>query len=281
MDRLRQYSVDWDGLVSWIATQLGCPNAPTTLLGNRLWDFRNCHLGNSRITTTLVRGIHWPDAEQILGSLLDDFNGALLSLYPSSCPPGWVSRKKIAFASVLEGVGFNSRGRLVFNPKSLLLAERGLAKTPRTIPALGDLLSNVALQLHPGKHNPSFAVARQGGRLVNRSLQQAEYAVLLHLAQTMRKSRRRRNQPEKEWGWVEHGGLVALIARRSQSSGNAAQYVATIVSRLRDKLASAIQETGATADRLRVIENAAPVQGKKRSLYRLTIHPDRLILPRS
>ncbi len=152
------------------------------------------------------------------------------------------------------------------------------AERRHAVPTPGELLS-VALRLHPGKNKPSFTVTREGGQPVERSLQQAEYDVLLCLAQAMRKSRKRRNQPVKEWGWVKRENLVAVIASRSEFKRNAPYYLTTIVSRLRGKLAGAIQEAGLAADPLRVIENAAPSSEGRRSLYRLTIHPDGLIFP--
>jgi len=40
-----------------------------------------------------------------------------------------------------------------------------------------------------------------------------------------------------------------------------------------------IQEVGGEAEPLRIIDNGAPSSIKKRSLYRLSIHPNNLTLP--
>jgi hypothetical protein len=160
-------------------------------------------------------------------------------------------------------------------------SQRRTARASVPAGAAPDALLTASLQLRSRKGSPSFVLTRKGGQPAERSLQQAEYAVLLCLAHAMRNSRRRRNQPPKEWGWVKREDLISAIAHRSKSQGDAATYLTTIISRLRDKLVSAFGETGNAVNPLRVIENAAPSSTEKRSLYRLTIHPDGLILPRS
>jgi len=78
---------------------------------------------------------------------------------------------------------------------------------------------------------------------------------------------------------VEKDALVAIIAGKSHSPGNALYYFGTLILRLRRRLVALIREVGGEAEPRRIIDNDAPSSIKKRSLYRLSIHPDNLILP--
>jgi len=140
-------------------------------------------------------------------------------------------------------------------------------------------LSGTVLQLFPGKGNPRFTLKR-GNKMAERTLQQAEYDVLLCLGKEMRLSKRRSTLSFSERGWVGQDKILGLLVERSSSKGNAAGYLTTIIQRLREKIESAAKDLGTTVNRLRVIENGAPARGQKRSLYRLSVPPDQIILPR-
>jgi len=150
---------------------------------------------------------------------------------------------------------------------------------PAQVAPSDQLLTDVTLRFMPGKNNPSVIISRPGVRHVERKLPQAEYDILLRLARAMRASGRRRSITIKNWGWVERDALVAIIAGKSESEGNAIAYFGTLILRLRRRLVSLIQEVGGEAEPLRIIDNGAPSSIKKRSLYRLSIHPDNLTLP--
>ena len=141
------------------------------------------------------------------------------------------------------------------------------------------LLTDVTLQLLPGKHNPSIVVSRPGIRHIEQKLPQAEYVILLRLARAMRASGRRRSITIKNWGWVEKDTLVAIIAGKSHSPGNALYYFGTLILRLRRRLVAVIREVGGEVEPRKIIDNGAPAAIKKKSAYRLSIHPDNLILP--
>lgn len=149
---------------------------------------------------------------------------------------------------------------------------------PQAVPA-DQLLTDVTLQFRPGKNNPAIIVSRPGVRQIEQKLPQAEYDILLRLARAMCASSRRRSITIKNWGWVERDALVAIIAEKSNSPGNALYYFGTLILRLRRRLVSLIQEVGGEAEPLRIIDNGAPSSIKKRSLYRLSIHPNNLTLP--
>lgn len=149
---------------------------------------------------------------------------------------------------------------------------------PETAPA-NQLLTDVTLQLLPGKNNPSIVVSRPGIRHIKQKLPQAEYAILLGLARAMRASGRRQSITIKNWGWVEKDALVAIIAGKSHSPGNALYYFGTLILRLRRRLVALIREVGGEAELRKIIDNGAPSEIKKKSAYRLSIHPDNLILP--
>lgn len=149
---------------------------------------------------------------------------------------------------------------------------------PEMAPA-DQLLTDVTLQFIPGKHNPAIVVSRPGVRHVEQKLPQAEYDILLRLARAMRASGRRRNSSMQNWGWVERATLIAIIAGKSKIPGNATSYFGTLILRLRRRLVSLIKEVGGMAEPRRIIDNGAPSSFKKRSLYRLSIHPDNLTLP--
>jgi len=152
------------------------------------------------------------------------------------------------------------------------------APAPEAAPA-DQLLTDVTLQFKSGKNNPAIIVSRPGIRHVEQKLPKAEYDILLKLARAMRASGRRRNSSMKNWGWVDRAALVAIIAAKSDSPGNALYYFGTLILRLRRRLVALIREVGGEAEPRRIIDNGAPSSFKKRSLYRLSIHPDNLILP--
>lgn len=149
---------------------------------------------------------------------------------------------------------------------------------PETAPA-NQLLTDVTLQFIPGKHNPSIIISRPGVRHIEKKLPQAEYAILLRLARAMRASGRRRSITIKNWGWVEKDALVAIIAGKSHSPGNALYYFGTLIHRLRRRLVALIREVGGEVEPHHIIDNGAPSEIKKKSAYRLSIHPDNLTLP--
>ena len=151
---------------------------------------------------------------------------------------------------------------------------------PASEPAPADqLLTDVTLEFKPGKHNPAIIVSRPGVRQIEQKLPQAEYIILLKLARVMRASGRRRSITIKNWGWVERDVLVAIIAGKSHSPGNALYYFGTLILRLRRRLVALIREVGGEAEPRKIIDNDAPSSIKKRSLYRLSIHPNNLTLP--
>lgn len=149
---------------------------------------------------------------------------------------------------------------------------------PETAPA-DQLLTDVTLQFKPGKHNPAIVISRPGVRPIKRKLPQAEFDILLRLARAMRVSGRRRSITIKNWGWVEKDALVAIIAGKSHSPGNALYYFGTLMHRLRRRLVALIREVGGEVEPHHIINNGAPSAIKKKSAYRLSIHPDNLILP--
>lgn len=163
-------------------------------------------------------------------------------------------------------------------PEELPRKHKETAPAPEVAPA-DQLLTDVMLQFRPGKNNPAIIVSRPGVRQIEQKLPQAEYNILLKLARVMRASGRRRNSSMKNWGWVDRDELIAIIAGKSKSPGNATAYFGTLILRLRRRLVSLIQEVGGEAEPLRIIDNGAPSSIKKRNLYRLSIHPDNLILP--
>ena len=140
--------------------------------------------------------------------------------------------------------------------------------------------ADVGLQIFPGRARSYFLVTRRG-REAKRFLGPAEYPILLQLTKEMRRFARRRSLPPQKWGWVHLEKLVVLLLKRAQSEEHAKGWVRTLILRLRDELFGAIQEVGGTADRQLIIQNEAPTAGQKRSLYRLTILPRNLKLPRS
>ncbi len=150
---------------------------------------------------------------------------------------------------------------------------------PAQVAPSDQLLTDVALQLLPGKNNPAIVISRPGIRHVEQKLPQAEYDIFLRLARAMRASARRRSISVQNWGWVERATLVAIIAGKSHSPGNALYYFGTLILRLRRRLVALIREVGGEAEPRRIIDNDAPSSIKKRSLYRLSIHPDNLTLP--
>jgi len=150
---------------------------------------------------------------------------------------------------------------------------------PTKVAPANQLLTDVTLQFRPGKNNPAIVVSRPGVRQIEQKLPQAEYDILLRLARAMRASGRRRNSSMKNWGWVDRDDLIAIIAEKSKSPGNAASYLTNLILRLRRRLVTLIRDVGGGSDPLHIIENDAPSSGKKRSLYRLSIHPNNLTLP--
>ena len=157
--------------------------------------------------------------------------------------------------------------------------ERTGESAPLPVAPSNQLLTDVTLQLLPGKNNPSVVVSRAGSKPMRQLLPQAEYDILLRLARAMRASARRRNSSVENWGWIDRDNLIAIIAGKSKSPGNAAYYFGTLILRLRRRLVSLIREVGGTAEPRRIIDNGAPATIKKRSVYRLSIHPNNLNLP--
>ncbi|MBI3292887.1 MAG: hypothetical protein HYZ73_08800 [Elusimicrobia bacterium] len=152
------------------------------------------------------------------------------------------------------------------------------APAPEAAPA-DQLLTDMTLQFKPGKNNPAIIVSRPGVRQIEQKLPQAEYAILLKLARMMHASGRRRSISIRNWGWVERATLVAIIAGKSHSPENALYYFGTLILRLRRRLVALIREVGGEVEPRRIIDNDAPSSIEKRSLYRLSIHPDNLTLP--
>jgi len=160
-----------------------------------------------------------------------------------------------------------------------LKEKRDEGVAPARVAPSDQLLTDVTLQFRPGKNNPAIVVSRPGVRQIERKLPQAEYDILLKLARAMRASGRRRNSSIKTWGWVERDTLIAIIAGKSHSPGNALYYFGTLILRLRRRLVALIREVGGEAEPRKIIDNGAPSASKKKSAYRLSIHPDNLILP--
>lgn len=150
---------------------------------------------------------------------------------------------------------------------------------PARVAPSDQLLTDVTLQLLPGKNNPSVVVSRAGSKPMRQLLPQAEYDILLRLARAMHASARSRNSSIENWGWIDRDNLIAIIAGKSKSPGNAAYYFGTLILRLRRRLVSLIREVGGIAEPRRIIDNGAPATIKKRSVYRLSIHPNNLTLP--
>ena len=163
-------------------------------------------------------------------------------------------------------------------PEEPIRKRKEATSAPEAAPA-DQLLTDVALQFKPGKHNPAIVVSRPGIRPIEQKLPQAEYDILLKLARAMRASGRRPNSSRRNWGWVEKDALVAIIAGKSHSAGNALYYFGTLILRLRRRLVALIREVGGEVEPKKIIDNGAPSSIKKKSAYRLSIHPDNLILP--
>ncbi len=163
-------------------------------------------------------------------------------------------------------------------PEEPIRKRKETTSAPEVAPA-DQLLTDVTLQFKPGKNNPAIVVSRPGVRPIEQKLPQAEYAILLKLARAMRASGRRSNSSRRNWGWVEKDALVAIIAAKSHSPGNALYYFGTLILRLRRRLVALIREVGGEAESRKIIDNGAPSAIKKKSAYRLSIHPNNLILP--
>ncbi|PIQ81569.1 MAG: hypothetical protein COV76_08350 [Candidatus Omnitrophica bacterium CG11_big_fil_rev_8_21_14_0_20_64_10] len=139
---------------------------------------------------------------------------------------------------------------------------------------------DATFELFNGRNNPYFRVTG-GSRRRAKHVGPSQYKILLRLAQQMRQDGRRRGIPDDRWGYVERAELIGLIADRSGLEGNAEGNFKTILFRLRKNLVPAIRAVGGKAEERFIIQNAAPSWAEKRSLYRLTIRPENIELPRS
>ena len=139
---------------------------------------------------------------------------------------------------------------------------------------------DVLFELFKGRNNPYFRVTK-GARRCSAHVGPSQYKILLRLAQQMRQDGRKRSVPAERWGYVDRAELISLIADRSGLEGNADGNFKTILFRLRRNLVPAIRRVEGKAEERFIIQNAAPSGAEKRSLYRLTIRPENIELPRS
>ncbi|MCM8794523.1 MAG: hypothetical protein NC819_01800 [Candidatus Omnitrophica bacterium] len=109
----------------------------------------------------------------------------------------------------------------------------------------------------------------------------SQYKILFRLAQQMHEDGGKRGVPDDRWGYVGREDLIRLIADRSDLEGNAEGNFKTILFRLRKNLAQTIQKAGGKVEERFIIQNAAPSWAENCNLYRLTIRPENIKLPRS
>lgn len=139
---------------------------------------------------------------------------------------------------------------------------------------------DVLFELFKGRNNPYFRVSRSTRRQ-SAHVGPSQYKILLRLAQQMHQDGRKRGVPADRWGYVDRTELIGLIADRSDLEGNAKGNFKTILFRLRKNLVPAIRSVGGKAEEHFIIQNAAPSWAENCSLYRLTIRPENIALPRS
>lgn len=170
---------------------------------------------------------------------------------------------------------------------SVLETERKVSKTagrraaaPRRRTSSPSEFCDVLFELFKGGNNPYVRVSR-GARRQSTHVGPSQYKILLRLAQQMHLDGRKRGVPADRWGYVDRTELIGLIADRSDLEGNAEGNFKTILFRLRKNLVPAIRRVGGKAEEHFIIQNAAPSWAEKHSLYRLTIRPENIALPRS
>lgn len=129
LERLRQYSVDLDGVARWLGVALNTQTTPKVLVPERLWDLGRCTLGTTRLPVLLARGLHWQDAAQALQPALNQSAGVLLTASSTRIAPSWTPRD-IAVAALSDITGVDAN-RLTLNRQELAeTARRGLRLRP-------------------------------------------------------------------------------------------------------------------------------------------------------
>lgn len=170
---------------------------------------------------------------------------------------------------------------------SVLETKRKVSKTtgrraaaPRRRASSPTEFCDVLFELFKGGNNPYVRVSR-GARRRSAHVGPSQYRILLRLAQQMRQDGRKRGVLADRWGYVDRTELIGMIADRSDLEGNAEGNFKTILFRLRKNLVPAIRSVGGKAEEHFIIQNAAPSWAENCSLYRLTIRPENIALPRS
>lgn len=102
LERLRQFSIDWQRLAAWLAGALNTQKSPTSLLRERAWDLGRCSIGRDRVSVALVRGLRWDDAPHALSPTLAQ-SGLILTASPAIPRPNWLS-KEARLAAVVDVV---------------------------------------------------------------------------------------------------------------------------------------------------------------------------------
>lgn len=115
-DRLRQYSVDWDRLATWIAKALSESAQPEMSMPDRLWELGMHLIGTRRVAVCLARGLRWKDAGSVFASAAHKPNQLLLSSDSFANPPDWL-RGAIAYS--LANLIRLEQGRLALDREGL------------------------------------------------------------------------------------------------------------------------------------------------------------------